>query len=105
MYLLISGESKEKIMSRHHFFLVGLVSILFMGCTHKMNHISSKIAMQSEFPEALPHGQIMNVIDDIFIVSGTNIFMYDGSRIQASRTMPKVPEKNGLNTVTSIHTK
>lgn len=56
----------------------------------------------SDLPKVLSHGEIVKVIDDVFIVLGTNIVMHEGIRIQTSRTMTIIREENDLTLINSI---
>jgi hypothetical protein len=58
--------------------------------------------MNPILPEALPHGNILPVIDDVFFVMGTNIILHDQVRIQSSRTMIIVRENDELSLINSI---
>jgi hypothetical protein len=58
--------------------------------------------MLDQFPQALPHGEIFKVVDDVYCVLGTNIIMHGGMQIKASRTMTIIRENNDLTLVNSI---
>lgn len=60
------------------------------------------MAVMSEFPIALSHGDIFPVMDDIFAVMGTTEIVHDGVRIQSSRTMTIIREHGELTLVNSI---
>ena len=52
---------------------------------------------------AWPHGEIRQIFDDIFFVSGTNKTTHDGTELQHSRNMIIVREEDKLSLINSIH--
>lgn len=83
-------------------FWVALCIAFFCGCAHRCHIMRAKAEMNSVLPEALPHGNILNVVDDIYFVMGTNVIVHDGIRIQSSRTMTITRENGELTLVNSI---
>lgn len=67
-----------------------------------MSDISLQSIMPSELPNALAHGKIEKLIENVYFVLGTNIVMHDGRRIQTSRTMTIIKENETLTLINSI---
>ncbi len=51
---------------------------------------------------AWPHGEIRQIFDDIFFVSGTNKTVHDGVQLQHSRNMIIVREEGKLSLINSV---
>jgi hypothetical protein len=58
--------------------------------------------MHTNFSPAWPHGEIIQIFEDIFMVTGTNIIVHDGVRIQTSRNMLIVRQKRELTLINSV---
>ncbi|MBA2629026.1 MAG: hypothetical protein H0U78_03215 [Rickettsiaceae bacterium] len=52
---------------------------------------------------AWPHGEIRQIFDDIFFVSGTNKTTHDGVKLQHSRNMVIVREEGKLSLINTVH--
>ena len=57
--------------------------------------------MTIEIP-AWPHGEIKQIFDDIFFVSGTNKTMHEGVELHHSRNMVIVREEGKLSLINSV---
>ena len=51
---------------------------------------------------AWPHGEIKQIFDDIFFVSGINKTVHDGVELQHSRNMIIVREEGKLSLINSV---
>ncbi len=71
-----------------------------LGCFPK--RIEPTMHKQEALPPALAHSEILPVVDDIFVVYGTNIVVHDGTSIEASRTMSIIRQNQELTLVNSI---
>jgi hypothetical protein len=56
----------------------------------------------SKFPEAMPHGEILEVLKDVFFVAGTMKGEFFGSMWQFSRNMTIVREGEKLTILNSV---
>jgi hypothetical protein len=56
----------------------------------------------SDFPDALPHGPIVEIFPDVFFVTGTMRAEFFGSMWQFSRNMTVVREDGRLTIVNSV---
>lgn len=83
-------------------FLSIFLLAVFSSCVNKRNVVTQSDQAQFDFPEALAHGAIEKVVDDIFVVQGTHFFVHDGTRIQTSRTMTIIRENGELSLINSI---
>jgi hypothetical protein len=54
------------------------------------------------FPPLLPHGKIKRIFDDVFLVSGANVIMHDGERLQSSRNMVIVRQGHDIILINTI---
>lgn len=80
---------------------VVILCVLSVNCTHTKNCVTMRETM-ADLPEALPHGHIEQLGDDVFYVMGSNVIVFDGMRIQASRTMTVIRENKELTLINSI---
>ena len=58
--------------------------------------------MNTNFSPAWPHGKINQIFKDVFMVSGTNIIVYDGVAIQSSRNMVIIRQNGELTLINSV---
>lgn len=58
--------------------------------------------MQSNFSPAWPHGEVSEIFANIFMVTGTNIIIHDGRKIQSSRNMAIIRQNNELTIINSV---
>lgn len=83
--------------------LVFLLLFLVTGCVPVKNlPKESTMSLQSKYSPAWPHGEISQIFDNIFMVTGTNIIIHDGMRIQSSRNMIIVRQDNELTLINSV---
>lgn len=58
--------------------------------------------MHHNFSPAWPHGEITQIFENVFMVTGTNIIHHDGERIQSSRNMVIVREDRALTLINTV---
>ncbi len=81
-----------------------LIAFIFPGtaCVTKGKVVATTDAMNHDLPEALPHGHIEPVTDDVFYVMGTNVVDHANTRLQTSRTMTIIRDNGELTLINSI---
>jgi len=58
--------------------------------------------MYLNFSPAWSHGEITQIFDNVFVVTGTNIITHDGARLQSSRNMVIVRQDGELTLINSV---
>src|SRR5580704_7512647 len=86
------------------FLLIFSFSLLLLPACTLINGAlkeSPKI-MHNDFLLALPHGEIDQIFENVFMVTGTNIIHHDGMRIQLSRNMVIIRQGEALTLINTV---
>ncbi len=84
-------------------FATVLILVTTQACTPR--HSAPRVSvqnMESKYSPAWRHGEITNIVDDVFFVQGTNIIVHDGARLQSSRNMIIVRENNEITLINTV---
>ena len=75
---------------------------IFFGCTNNLGKITQDPVTMREYPPAFAHGEIEEVLPNIFFVMGASIAHFDGSDIQKSNNMVIVREGKDLTLINTM---
>ncbi len=83
--------------------LLFLPFLILISCTHiKPAPRALEKNMKQNYSPAWPHGDIKQIFNNVFMVTGTNIIVFDGLRLQDSLNMVVIRQNGELSLINSV---